>query len=216
MSKYRTWDVVAIIIALAVMVLITVVLPHFWLLAVRVAIGFVCAVIVFAMYLVVRPSDEIIEIEELLLVVAKNASGIYNASKRLIPRADQLAPDLQEMARSIATLGDRMIRRELKFLSTEVRRLYTLSTSLLACTRFLTGEVSVRYQDFSGKLEDFRSDMHDAVVTIEEINVAIDNSEAKRLASAEADLDFINQLYANNNAAREAAQILKDILKKEM
>jgi alkylhydroperoxidase/carboxymuconolactone decarboxylase family protein YurZ len=77
----------------------------------------------------------------------------------------------------------------------------------------LTGEVYLRPPELQAKLEEIRKQhLPETLQTLQDLNAVLDESRAKQLASAEEELEILAQLYDQNSAARNAAEILRQVL----
>jgi hypothetical protein len=211
--KRACLDILVVAGALAVLVITTLLLPSFWQLWLRALIGALFASLLFAIYLVARPPDQVIALQRQVESIALNASKVKQAAGKLIPGARAFQQDLLEIATAIAQLAVKILRRELLPQETEIRRLESLSQSFLTLTRVLTGEVYLRPEQQQQKISEMRSEhIPDTRQTLQELNVALDESRAKELASAEQELELLATLYDQNTAAHHAAQILQNVL----
>jgi hypothetical protein len=207
------FDILAMLAALAVLALTTLLLPSFWPIWLRGLIGLMFGSIVFAIYLVARPPDEIIALQRQLETTAVSASKIQQAAGKLIPLAKSFRLGLLEVSTGIAQLEVKILRRELLPLATEIRRLESLANNFLSLTMVLTGEVYLRPPELQAKLEELRKQhLPETLQTLQELNAVLDESRAKQLASAEEELEILAQLYDQNSAARNAAEILRQVL----
>jgi len=206
-------DIMAILGALAVLAFTAFLLPDFWPIWVRALIGALIACLLFAVYLVARPPDEVLALQRQLEAIAMNARQIQKAGNKLIPEARSLKPELAYISTGIAHLGVRIMQRELVSAATEIRRLESLSKNFLALTVVLTGEVYLRPVEFQAQLADLR-DQHipETRTTLLELNASLDEQRARQLASAEEELELLSTLYNRNTAARNAAEILRQVL----
>jgi hypothetical protein len=212
-TKRTLYDGCAILVALGVLVITAVLLPSFWPIWLRALIGVLLACILFAIYLVARPPDQVIAMQRQLETIALNASKIKQAGNHLVPEARSLQVYLTDISTAIAQLAVKILRRELVTLETEVRRLESLSTNFLTLTKVLTGEVYLRPAELQKKVLEFRDqDFPEALKTIQELNVSLDESQAKQLASAEEELELLAALYDRNSAGYNAAEILRKVL----
>jgi len=216
-TKRLIIDLLAISGALVVLAITTLLLPSFWPIWLRVLIGALIASLLFAIYLVARPPDEIIALQRQLETIAVNASQIKLAAGRLIPAARDLRSSLLEIATAIAQVEVRIMRRELLTSATEIRRLESLSRNFLMLTMYLTGEVFLRPAELSQKLNDIREQhIPETMQTIQELNASLDESRAKQLVSAEEELELLSALYDRNSAAHNAAEILRQVLEESL
>src|SRR5512139_2740334 len=119
-TKRLIIDLLAISGALVVLAITTLLLPSFWPIWLRALIGALIACLLFAIYLVARPPDEIIALQRQLETIAVNASQIKQAAGRLIPAARDLRSSLLEIATAIAQVEVRIMRRELLNSATEI------------------------------------------------------------------------------------------------
>jgi hypothetical protein len=218
MNKKRVFvDGFAIAGALAVLAVTTLLLPSFWPIWLRLLIGALIASILFAIYLVARPPDEIIALEQQLETIAVNARQIMQAGKHLIPEAKAFQRSLGDISTAIAQLEVRILRREIITLGTPIRRLESLSRNFLMLTKVLTGEVYLRPAELSQKLNDIREQhIPETLQTIQELNASLDESRAKQLVSAEEELELLSALYDRNSAAHNAADILRQVLEESL
>jgi hypothetical protein len=212
-QKRAIYDGCAILVALVVLVITAILLPSFWPIWLRALIGALLAFILFAIYLVARPPDQIIAMQRQLETIAMNASKIKQAGDHLIPEARSLQTYLADISKAIAQLDVKILRRELVTLEVQIRRLESLSSNFLTLTRVLTGEVTLRPEELQKKILEFRDqDFPEALKTIQELNVSLDESQAKQLASAEEELELLATLYDRDSAAYSAAEILRKVL----
>lgn len=218
MNKKRLFlDALAIAGALAVLVITTLLLPFFWPIWLRLLIGALVAGILFAIYLVARPPDEIIALEQQLETIAVNARQIMQAGQHLIPEAKAFQRSLADISTAIAQLDVRILRREIITLGTPIRRLESLSRNFLMLTMYLTGEVYLRPAELSQKLSDIREQhIPETLETIQELNASLDESQAKQLVSAEEELELLSALYDRDSAAHNAAEILRQVLEESL
>jgi hypothetical protein len=213
MKKYYLMDAAAVAGALIILILTTIWLPAFWPLYLRTLAGLGIGGICFAIYLVIRPSDEIISLEKELQSTAESARKINQASKNLLPAAGACRSSLETISKAIAQLEMRILRREFIHLGTEIRRLRILAESFASITQFLTGEVHLRPSELKLKISDIEDrEIPQVLTTIQELNASIDALHVKRLASAQEELKLITNLYDRNSAAHTAASILMQIL----
>ena len=218
MNKKRVFvDGFAIAGALAVLAITTLLLPSFWPIWLRLLIGALIASILFAIYLVARPPDEIIALEQQLETIAINAKQIMQAGKELIPEAKTFRQSLADVSTAIAQLEVKIMQRELITLGTPIRRLESLSRNFLMLTKVLTGEVYLRPAELSQKLNDIREQhIPETLETIQELNASLDESRAKQLVSAEEELELLSALYDRDSAAHNAAEILRQVLEESL
>jgi len=218
MNKKRVFvDGFAIAGALAVLAVTTLLLPSFWPIWLRLLIGALIASILFAIYLVARPPDEIIALEQQLEMIAINARQIMQAGKELIPEAKTFRQSLADVSTAIAQLEVKIMQRELITLGTPIRRLESLSKNFLMLTKVLTGEVYLRPAELSQKLSEIREQhIPETLETIQELNASLDESRAKQLVSAEEELELLSALYDRDSAAHNAAEILRQVLEESL
>ncbi|MBP1702344.1 MAG: hypothetical protein H6Q38_1451 [Chloroflexi bacterium] len=218
MNKKRVFvDGFAIAGALAVLAVTTLLLPSFWPIWLRLLIGALIASILFAIYLVARPPDEIIALEQQLETIAINAKQIMQAGKELIPEAKTFRQSLADVSTAIAQLEVKIMQRELITLGTPIRRLESLSKNFLMLTKVLTGEVYLRPAELSQKLSEIREQhIPETLETIQELNASLDESRAKQLVSAEEELELLSALYDRDSAAHNAAEILRQVLEESL
>ena len=212
-SRRLVIDLMAILGALAVLAFTTLLLPSFWPIWLRVLIGALIACLLFAIYLVARPPDEVLALQRQLEAIAKDARGIQQAAGKLIPAARDFRTSLLEISTGIAQLEVRIMRRDLLLSATEIRRLESLAKNFLAMTVVLTGELYLRPGELQEKLAEIR-DQHipETLQTLQELNVVLDEGQVKQLASAEEELEILSALYTRNSAAYNAAEILRQVL----
>jgi hypothetical protein len=212
-SRRLVIDILAILGALAALAFTVFLLPDFWPIWVRALIGVLIACLLFAIYLVARPSDEVLGLQRQLETIAQEARGIQQAAGKLSPAARDLKPRLLEISTGIAQTEVRIMKRELLPSATEIRRLESLAKNFLAMTSVLTGEVYLRPSELQAKLLEIRDEhIPETLQTLQELNAVLDESRARQLASAEEELEILSALYTRNSAAYNAAEILRQVL----
>jgi hypothetical protein len=214
--KYRTRDTLAIIACLCLLAIIMVLLPDFWAWWIKAAIGLVFAFVTFIGYvLVLRPSDEVIGIEEKLYLIVDYANQINGFAQQLQPEAVMLQPLLKQLASDIANTALRIFSREFQYMSVEIDRLERLGYNITQlCLQVVTTGIVI---------EDLRhvvlllhqNQLPEAIATVKAINIQIDHNQAKMIIAAEKDLELIHDLYKQNTSTLEAISQLQAILQQE-
>ena len=212
-SRRLVIDLMAILGALAALAFTAFLLPDFWPIWVRALIGVLIACLLFAIYLVARPPDEVLQLQRQLESIARDARGIQQAAGRLMPAAREFKPSLLEISTGIAQTEVRIMKRDLLPSATEIRRLESLAKNFLAMTVVLTGEVYLRPGELQAKLAEIRDEhIPETLRTLQELNAVLDETKVKQLASAEEELEILSALYTRNSAAYNAAEILRQVL----
>lgn len=216
--KYRLRDTLAIIACLSSLTLIMVLLPEFWIWWIKALIGLGFASILFIIYLYLRPSDELISLEEKLQSISHYATQINQISKHLKPEASSLALNLRLVATEMARTAADILNREFKYLSVEIQRLESLGINLALLCQTITeldqGGIYLRKSELYANIINIETmQLPNALTTIEEIRVAIHQSRAKQISSAEQELKHLHSLYKKNQATLDAIKQLQNILK---
>lgn len=217
MDKYLLKDIFAIagsVIAGFIVGLIFHGINPYFDLYLYLVIGGGAAVVAFVLYLILRKPDKLIELEKSLLRTAHLANSISKFASRLqgFPEA---RTEIGKIATAFAKLGDKCLRRELIPLEVEILRIETSARSFLGILSIMSGDVALPRARMQEELEQVLTEhIPETENTVQQLEVAIDASIAKRRAREEEDLKIINKLYENHKNAQEAAAMLRGLMKK--
>jgi len=212
MKTYR-YDVIAFLVALVVMLGVFFILPTHLGILLRGVVGFSLAIIVFVAYLIIRKPDTLIELEELLRETAETASEIAEIGSAL-DDTPKTRGNIMDIASTIAHVATKGLARNLKTIDVHVRRLARVTRSFRVVLQVLTGETRLRGAAAAQEITEIETKKIPGVRrALEDIEVAIDEVQAKQYQTAENDLATLTQLADLSTRAQEAVEILKKIVR---
>lgn len=210
MKMYRG-DVIAFLLAIAVLLGVFFALPeHLGLL--RGIVAFVIAGIVMGGYMVIRKPDAILELEELLKQTAQNAAFIARVGEAQ-GRMTKIGQKIINIAQTIAHVATKSLTRDLNIIDVHVRRLARVAHDFRVVLGVFTGDIKLRGAEAAAEIKEIETKKIPGVLqALEDIEVAIDDVQAKQYAAAESDLETLTQLADLSKRAEEAVAILKQIV----
>src|SRR3989344_4329065 len=208
MKLYRN-DVIAILIAIAVMIFTALVLPYGSAI-IRALICLIAGGLVFLAYYMIRKPDEVLELQDSLLRIARNAQIIANLAKN--DNTYEVSEILREIANKTAHIVTKCLKRDLTSISVEIYRLKNLTDYVITILKVLIGDVALPQSQLNQEIHSIKHEkIPFALETLQNIEVSTDKVEADKYNQAEHELEMLRILADHRSKAGEAAQILLEI-----
>jgi len=213
MKIYR-FDAVAFLATLFVMAVAVVSIPSHLPLVLRTATGFLVAVFVFGAYLMVRKPDVVIELEGSLHQTAQHAETIASVARQV--RVSDTKGQLVEISQRIAHVATKCFTRNLASIEVHVRRLERVARNFATVLDVLTGNVVLARSQMTTAVAEIENEKIPGVLkALSDIEVSIDEVQAKKWLAAESDLEILTQAAELSSRAGQAAELLKRLISSE-
>jgi hypothetical protein len=215
MKFYRS-DAIAFVVALLVMATVIAIMPTHVLPLLRGAIGFTVALLLFGGYLVLRKPDVVLEMEESLHRSAQHAAAIASIARERRAAQAKIRDRLLEISQRIAHVATKCFTRDLAGIQVHVQRLERVAGNFETVLGVLTGEVTMKTDEMATAITQIEDEKVPGVLeALSDIEVAIDEVQARRWQAAESDLEVLTHLAELSSKAGQAAQLLKQIISSE-
>jgi hypothetical protein len=213
MRIYR-YDVLAFVLALIVMAVVIAVLPAHVQPLLRGGIGFTIAMLLFGGFLVVRKPDVVMEGS--LHRAAQHAVAIASAAREKRAAETKVQARLLEISQRIAHVATKCFTRDLVTIQVHVQRLERVAKNFETVLGVLTGEVTLRRPEMASAIGEIESEKIPGVLeALDDIEVAIDEVQARRWQAAESDLEVLTHLAELSSKAGQAARLLQQLISSE-
>ena len=215
MRIYR-YDVLAFVLALIVMAVVIAVMPAHVQPLLRGGIGFTIAMLLFGGFLVVRKPDVVMEMEGSLHRAAQHAVAIASAAREQRAAETKVQARLLEISQRIAHVATKCFTRDLVTIQVHVQRLERVAKNFETVLGVLTGEVTLRRPELASAISEIESEKIPGVLeALDDIEVAIDEVQARRWQAAESDLEVLTHLAELSSKAGQAARLLQQLISSE-
>ena len=212
MKIYR-YDVVAFVLALSVMAVVIVLMPTHLAPVLRGVIGFAVALLLFGAYLAVRKPDVVLEMEEALHRAAQHAVAIASVAREQRATEAKVQDRLLKISQRIAQVATKCLRRDLASIQVHVQRLERVAKNFETVLGVLTGDVTLKREEMATAFSDIETEKIPGVLdALNDIEVAIDEVQARRWQAAESDLELLTHLAELSSKAGQAAQLLRQLI----
>jgi hypothetical protein len=134
------------------------------------------------------------------------------------PRAveAEVQDKLREISQRIAHVVTKSFTRDLAGIQVHVQRLERVARNFETVLGVLTGEVTLKRPEMASAIREIESEKIPGVLeALEDIEVAIDEVQARRWQAAESDLEVLTHLAELSSKAGQAAQLLKQLISPE-
>jgi len=215
MKIYR-YDVVAFVLALVVMAIVIAILPAHVHPLLRGGIGFTIAMFLFGGLLMVRKPDVVLDMEGSLHRTAQHAVTIASIGRQPSAVEAEVQDKLREISQRIAHVVTKSFTRDLAGIQVHVQRLERVARNFETVLGVLTGEVTLKRPEMASAIREIESEKIPGVLeALEDVEVAIDEVQARRWQAAESDLEVLTHLAELSSKAGQAAQLLKQLISPE-
>src|SRR3989344_5882441 len=209
MKAYRN-ELIALVVVFVTMVGAFSLIPSHMPIWVRGGAAFVIALLLLSAYLVLRKPDNVLDLEESLRNSSRFAGEISEIAAEF--SRDQLSVPLSGIAGKLAHVATKCVTRDLVTIGVQIRRLERVGKDVLGILPILTGETKLRSgSDEISKIQ--KSTIPGVLKTLDEIELQIDEVQAKNYEAADDDLETLNQLTNLSSGTEEAVDMLKKIIK---
>jgi len=215
MRVYR-YDVLAFVLALIVMAVVIAIMPAHLQPLLRGGIGFTIALLLFGGFLVLRKPDVVLDMEDSLHRTAQHAVAIASIGRQRRTVEAEVQAKLREISQRIAHVVTKCFTRDLASIQVHVQRLERVARNFETVLGVLTGEVTLKRPEMASAIREIESEKIPGVLeALDDIEVAIDEVQARRWEAAQSDLEVLTHLAELSSKAGQAAQLLKQLISSE-